>query len=60
MDGVGGGWLQDGGAGGWGEGHVWRMEGLVGGWWGWVNEQSSTLWAGLCLGQVTHLEPWFY
>ena len=52
-----------GGGGGWrGGGCGWR------GWWvvgvvdgrGGVNEQSSTLCAGLCLGQTSHPEPWFY
>lgn len=42
---------------------VW-MEGVVGGgggrWQAGVNEQSSTLCAGLCLGQTSHPEPWFY
>lgn len=42
---------------GWG---VW-MEGVVGGgggrWQAGVNEQSR---AGLCLGQTSHPEPWFY
>ena len=35
------------------------MTGMVGGGGG-VNEQRSALYAGLCLGQTSHLEHWFY
>lgn len=57
--GVGNWWMAGWWMAGWGCG--WRVVGGGGGrWQAGVNEQSSTLCAGLCLGQTSHPEPWFY